>query len=688
MSDGYEAKAAVLAAKENCDLPVFATMIFDQKGKLLTGGDVEATVALLEGLGADALGINCGLGPVQMKEILRELLKYASVPVIVNPNAGLPRSENGRTVYDIDEDEFAAVMEDIGDMGANVLGGCCGTTPDHIRKLVERCRHKEQVLPERKRRTVVSSYTHAVVIDRDPVIIGERINPTGKSRFKQALKDHDLEYILQEGVTQEDHGARVLDVNVGLPGINEPEMMEEVVKELQSVIDLPLQIDTSDMKAMERAMRIYNGKPLINSVNGKEESMRAVFPLVKHYGGVVVALALDEGGIPDTAQGRLDIARKIYATAAEYGIQKEDILIDGLCLTVSSDSKGALTTLETLRRVRDELGGKTILGVSNISFGLPQREIINAAFFTMAMANGLNAAIINPNSQAMMRSYYSFRALWDLDSQCQDYIGMYGGQPFGAGDSGAGYGHLSGENGQGQTRKGTEPGNKNSISRVQELMGLGDCIRRGLKEKAHQAVKVLLEEREALDIINQEMIPALDDVGKGFEKGTVFLPQLLMSAEAAKAAFEVIKAYMAQNGQSQEKKGTIILATVKGDIHDIGKNIVKVLLENYSYQVVDLGKDVPPEKIVKEAVERKVPLVGLSALMTTTVPSMEETIVRLRKQAPWVKVMVGGAVLTEEYARTIGADRYCRDAMASVNYAESLFMERELPENEKGAGER
>ncbi len=688
MSDGYEAKAAVLAAKENCDLPVFATMIFDQKGKLLTGGDVEATVALLEGLGADALGINCGLGPVQMKEILRELLKYASVPVIVNPNAGLPRSENGRTVYDIDEDEFAAVMEDIGDMGANVLGGCCGTTPDHIRKLVERCRHKEQVLPERKRRTVVSSYTHAVVIDRDPVIIGERINPTGKSRFKQALKDHDLEYILQEGVTQEDHGARVLDVNVGLPGINEPEMMEEVIKELQSVIDLPLQIDTSDMKAMERAMRIYNGKPLINSVNGKEESMRAVFPLVKHYGGVVVALALDEGGIPDTAQGRLDIARKIYATAAEYGIQKEDILIDGLCLTVSSDSKGALTTLETLRRVRDELGGKTILGVSNISFGLPQREIINAAFFTMAMANGLNAAIINPNSQAMTRSYYSFRALWDLDSQCQDYIGMYGGQPFGAGDSGAGCGHLSGKSGQDQTRKGAEPGNKNSISAAQELMGLGDCIRRGLKERAHQAVKVLLEEREALDIINQEMIPALDDVGKGFERGTVFLPQLLMSAEAAKAAFEVIKAYMAQNGQSQEKKGTIILATVKGDIHDIGKNIVKVLLENYSYQVVDLGKDVPPEKIVKEAVERKVPLVGLSALMTTTVPSMEETIVRLRKQAPWVKVMVGGAVLTEEYARTIGADRYCRDAMASVNYAESLFMERELPENEKGAGER
>lgn len=718
MSDGYEAKAAILAAKESCGLPVFATMTFDQKGKLLTGGSVESAVALLEGLGVDALGINCGLGPVQMKEILKELLKYASVPVIVNPNAGLPRSQEGKTLYDIDENEFASAMEEIADMGANVLGGCCGTTPGHIKKLVERCRDKEQRLPARKGRTVVSSYTHAVVIDRDPVIIGERINPTGKSRFKQALRDHNLEYILQEGVTQEDHGAHVLDVNVGLPGIDEAGMMEEVVKELQSVIDLPLQIDTSDIKAMERAMRIYNGKPLINSVNGKEESMKAVFPLVKHYGGVVVALTLDEGGIPDTARGRLEIAKKIYAAAAEYGIGKEDILIDGLCLTVSSDSKGALTTLETLRRVRDELGGKTILGVSNISFGLPQREIINGAFFTMAMASGLNAAIINPNSQAMMQSYYSFRALSDLDSQCGDYIGMYGGGPSGVGaglpgqakaDSAGAGGGLSGQakaepagagaglSGQakadpaGEASGGLKAGRRGPrevLGPVPGSMGLGDCIRRGLKEKAHEAVKALLKEREALDIINEEMIPALDNVGKGFEKGTVFLPQLLMSAEAAKAAFEVIKDEMARNGQSQEKKGTIILATVKGDIHDIGKNIVKVLLENYSYQVVDLGKDVPPEKIAQEAADRKVPLVGLSALMTTTVPGMEETIRLLRESAPWAKVMVGGAVLTEEYARTIGADCYCRDAMASVNYAESVILGKELEHGEKGAGTR
>ncbi len=666
MSDGYEAKAAVLAAKETCSLPVFATVTFDQNGKLLTGGNVESTVALLEGLGVDALGINCGLGPVQMKKILEELLRYVSVPVIVNPNAGLPRNQNGQTVYDIDADQFAAVMEDMADMGANVLGGCCGTTPGHIRKLVGRCRDKVQTLPEKKNRTVISSYTHGVAIGRDPVIIGERINPTGKSRFKQALRDHNMEYILQEGVTQQDHGAHVLDVNVGLPEIDEPRMMEEVVKELQSVIDLPLQIDTSDINAMERAMRVYNGKPLINSVNGKEESMRAVFPLVKRYGGVVVALTLDEGGIPETAEGRIRIARKIYATAALYGIGKEDILIDGLCLTVSSDSKGALTTLETLRKVRDELGGKTILGVSNISFGLPRRELINGAFFTMAMASGLNAAIINPNSQVMMQAYYTFRALADLDGQCGDYIRIYGGRPP-AGGLGPGSWGSGGRRGQAESGRPSSQGE----------MSLGDCICRGLKERAHEAVGALLGERGALDIINGEMIPALDVVGKGFEQGTVFLPQLLMSAEAAKAAFEVIKDRMAQSGESREKKGIIILATVKGDIHDIGKNIVKVLLENYSYQVVDLGKDVAPGVIVDEAIERRAPLVGLSALMTTTVPSMEETIARLRERAPWVKVMVGGAVLTEDYAKTIGADCYCRDAMASVNYAESVMARHE-----------
>jgi 5-methyltetrahydrofolate--homocysteine methyltransferase len=655
MSDSYEAKAAVLAAKENSTLPVFVTMIFDDKGKLLTGGNVESTVALLEGLGVDALGINCGLGPVQMKGILEDIMKVVSLPVIVNPNAGLPRSEGGKTVYDIDADEFASVMKEIVEAGACIIGGCCGTTPEHIEKMAALCKDLPVSLPVRKNRTVISSYAQAVVIDQDPVIIGERINPTGKAKFKQALKDHNLEYILKEGVLQQDNGAHVLDVNVGLPEIDEPAMMVEVVKELQSIIDLPLQIDTSNMTAMERAMRIYNGKPLINSVNGKKEVMEAIFPLVKRYGGVVVALALDEDGIPETAEGRISVSKKIYDTAAGYGIGKEDIIIDALCMTVSSDNKGAITTLETVRRVRDELQGKTILGVSNISFGLPQREIVNAAFFTMALQNGLSAAIINPNSEAMMRSYYSFRVLADLDPQCSNYISIYSGNVAVLGEvkRQAGDQKAAGD-------KGTD-------------LSLGESIKKGLKERAYAAVLELLENREPLTIINEEMIPALNEVGKGFEKGTVFLPQLLMSAEAAKAAFEVIKEKLAQSGAEEKKKGTIILATVKGDIHDIGKNIVKVLLENYSYEVLDLGKDVPPETIVKTAIERNVKLVGLSALMTTTVPSMEETIRQLRIRAPFAKVMVGGAVLTKEYAMTIGADQYCRDAMASVNYAEDIF---------------
>lgn len=656
MSDSYELKAAVLAAKENCDLPVFATVALDARGKLLTGGNVESTVALLEGLRVDAFGLNCGLGPVQMKGFVKDMIAVSSTPVIVNPNAGLPRSEGGRTVYDIDSDQFAAEMKEIAQMGACFLGGCCGTTPEHIRKMVETCNGITPVPVTKKRRTVVSSYAQAVVIDRDPVIIGERINPTGKSRFKQALRDHDLEYILREGVTQQEHGAHILDVNVGLPEINESEVMVEVIQELQSIIDLPLQIDTSSVQAMEHAMRVYNGKPLINSVNGKLESMEAIFPLVKKYGGVVVALALDEDGIPETAEGRIRVAEKLYKKAAEYGIGSEDILIDALCLTVSADSQGALTTLETLRRVRDELHGKTILGVSNISFGLPQREIINGTFFTLAMGNGLNAAIINPNSEAMMRAYYSYRTLADLDAQCSDYIRVYSGQVTSLGQSA----------GKGQAYQ-TATGGTTAVT------GLKESIEKGLKEAAAAAVTELLTKQEPLEIINQEMIPALDHVGKGFEAGTLFLPQLLMSAEAAKAAFEIIKIQMQKLGQAQEKKGTIILATVKGDIHDIGKNIVKVLLENYSFDVIDLGKDVAPELIVETAVEKHVPLVGLSALMTTTVPSMEETIKQLRIHAPWARVMVGGAVLTEDYAATIGADRYCGDAMASVNYAQSIL---------------
>lgn len=653
MSDTYELKAAMLAVKEHSDLPVFATTIYDEGGKLLTGGTPEAVIPLLEGLGADAIGINCGLGPIQMKKIAKEYVKYASMPIIVNPNAGLPRSEGGRTVYDIDAEEFARAMAEIADLGVCVVGGCCGTTPEHIKKLKAACHGKQPVWTEKKARTVVTSYGKAVEIGDDPVIIGERINPTGKSKFKQALKDHDLEYILREGITQQENGASILDVNVGLPGIDEKDMMTAVIKELQGITELPLQIDTSNIAAMEAAMRIYNGKPLINSVNGKAESMEAVFPLVKRYGGTVVALTLDESGIPEDADGRIAIAEKIYRRAEEYGIGKEDILIDALCMTVSSDSKGALTTLETVRRIREELGGKTILGVSNISFGLPQREIINAAFFSLAMMKGLNAAIINPNSEEMMRAYHSFRVLADLDDKCKTYVSIYGGQAAPAVTLAAPFPKADGAAGQ----------------------ELYESVKKGLKEQAVREAEILLSQKDPLEVINCVMIPALDEVGTGFEKGIVFLPQLLMSAEAAKAAFTVIKEKMEASGNVREKKGKIILATVQGDIHDIGKNIVRVLLENYGYEVIDMGKDVEPAAIVKNAKEHQVPLVGLSALMTTTVPAMEETIRLLRERVPGTAVMVGGAVLTSEYAKTIGADAYCRDAMASVEFSRKIIGE-------------
>ena len=642
MSDSYELKAAVLAAKENCVLPVLATVIFDENGKMLTGGTVDSVAAMLEGLRVDALGVNCGLGPKQMLPIVKRLTEVSSLPVIVNPNAGLPRSENGKTVYDIDADEFAALMGEIADLGVQVLGGCCGTTPAHIRKMIETCKGHYFVPVEPKHRTVVSSFSQAVEIGQKPVIIGERINPTGKSKFKAALRENNIEYILSEGLAQEDNGAHILDVNVGMPEIDEPAMMERVVTRLQGVTALPLQIDTSDTAAMERGMRLYNGKPMINSVSGKRESMEAVFPLVKKYGGVVVGLTLDENVIPDSAEGRVQIAKKIYDTAVQYGIGKEDIVIDGLAMTISSDSRSALVTLETLRRVRDELGGHTILGVSNISFGLPQREIINANFFTMALQNGLSCAIINPNTDAMMRAYRAFLALTDQDVQCAGYIAAYGNQPTVAPQAAA-----------------------------DSAIPLGESIERGLREHAAQAAKAALQTVPPLELVNTELIPALDRVGKGFEAGTVFLPQLLMSAEAAKAAFEVVKDAM--RGAPQATRGKIILATVKGDIHDIGKNIVKVLLENYGYQVLDLGKDVAPEVIVDTAIQEEVALIGLSALMTTTVVSMEQTIRLLREKKPDTKVVVGGAVLTQEYADSIGADCYARDAMATVHYADSVF---------------
>lgn len=644
MSDTYELKAAVLAAKENSTLPIMATVIFDESKKMLTGASPQVVVSLLEGLGVDALGINCGLGAKQMKEIVKELLKYASIPVIVNPNAGLPRSENGKTVFDVGAEEFAEDMEEIVTMGAWFAGGCCGTTPAHIQAMVEKCKEITPVPIAPKNYTFVTSYSTAVELGGRPVIIGERINPTGKSKFKQALRDHNIDYILEEGVKQEDSGAHILDVNVGLPEIDEAAMMETIVYELQSIMPIPLQIDTTNMEAMERALRIYNGKPMINSVNGKAEIMEQVFPLVKKYGGVVVGLALDEDGIPDTTEGRLAIAEKIYQTGEKYGISRKDIVIDALVMTMSTNNESAKITLDTVKEITAR-GGKTVLGVSNISFGLPQRELINAAFFTMAMNNGLSAGIINPNAKAMRQAYDTFCVLGGYDAQCMNYIENYAV---------------------------TDAPNAAAKPAAAKL-NLTDSIIKGLKDQAYRATEEELKTKEPMEIINGELVPALDVVGQGFEKGTMFLPQLLMSAEAAKAGFEAIRQYVQSHGEAQEKKATIVIATVKGDIHDIGKNIVKVLLENYGYEVIDLGKDVPPEKIVETVVDKHAPLVGLSALMTTTVVNMEESIKELHKEAPWCKIMVGGAVLTQEYADMIGADFYGKDAMQSVYYAERLL---------------
>lgn len=646
MNDTYEIKAAVLAAKENSSLPIAVTMIFDENGKLLTGGSTQAAVAMLEGLGVDAVGFNCGLGPKQMIELMPALTESTSLPILIQPNAGLPVVINGETIFNVEPDEFACDVKKLVELGASAVGGCCGTTPEHLKKVVEVCKGTALNPLLKKNKTVISSYTHAVEFGDKPLIIGERINPTGKKRFQQALRENDIEYILKEGLAQEEKGADILDVNVGLPEIDEVCLMEEAITSIQGIINLPLQIDTTNIEAMERALRIYNGKAMINSVNGKKESMEAVFPLVKKYGGVVVCLTLDENGIPETADGRVEIAKKIIRTAQKYGIDKKDLVVDTLTMTVSTGSQNANITLDALRRVRYELGVHTVLGVSNISFGLPQRVNITTNFFTLAMENGLSSGIVNPLSNELMTAFYSFCALKGYDDQCLTYIEKFSGDTSSISPA------------------------KNSSN---ENITLFDAIVKGLGESASIATENLLKTRESLDIINNELIPALDKVGKGFEEKTMFLPQLLMSAEAAQSAFDMIKKTLLERGEKSEPKTTLVLATVKGDIHDIGKNIVKVLLQNYGFNVIDLGKDVPPETVVETIKNNNIKLVGLSALMTTTVVNMEETIKLIRKETPNCKVMVGGAVLTQEYADMIGADFYSPDAMGSVRYALDLF---------------
>lgn len=647
MNDAYETKAAVVAAKETCELPIFVSNAYSESGKLLSGTTPKAMVAMLEGLGVDALGCNCSLGPKALKNVVEELLKYSSTPVIFEPNAGLPKVCGDLTIYDVEDEEFSIDVSEMVKLGIRVAGGCCGTTPSYIEKLADKLKDITPKTIDKNNYTMISSYIDAVEFDKEPILIGERINPTGKKRFKQALIENDVPYILNEGVSQTEKGVHVLDVNVGLPDIDEPKMLEKVVFELQAVTNLPLQIDTSDYEAMERALRIYNGKALINSINGKDEVMDNIFPLVKKYGGALIALTLDENGIPDSIDGRFEIAKKILTKASEFGIDKKDIIFDTLTMTIATNPKAGEITIGALKKIHEELGCHTSLGVSNISFGMPNRDEINAEFYLNALNSGLSAAIMNPYSYQMMKTYYQYRALVGLDKDQEDYKAF-----------------LDRE---------VEIKKEDKIEvREDFASNLQKAIIKGLKDDASKLTRAMLETNEPMSIVENEIIPSLNIVGQDYEEKRAYLPQLLMSAEAASACFEVIKSAAQLN--STKDKGKIVLATVKGDIHDIGKNIVKLLLENYGFNVIDLGKDVSPRLIVDTAIKENVKLVGLSALMTTTVKSMEETIKLLREEYEDCKVVVGGAVLTSSYAEKIGADHYSKDAMETVRYAESLKL--------------
>ena len=672
MSDTYEAKAAILAAKENSDLPIFVTFTFDKDGKLLNGADVETAVLMAEGLGVDAVGFNCGLGPDLVAKLMPRARAVTCLPLIANPNAGLPVEKEGKTVFTTGPEEFAEYMLDVYKEGASVLGGCCGTNPEYIRLVAERTQGLQPVqdamhscgaagkriqasgiIPADKDSTAfysdsvtaVTGYGAPVYFGKQPVLIGERINPTGKPLLKEALRNNDMDYVCRLGLEQLDCGANILDVNTGLPGLDEAVTLAGAVTGLQAVTPAPLEIDTSNYEAMEKALRLYNGKPLLNSVNGKKESMEKVFPLAKKYGAAVVGLCLDETGIPDTAEGRLAIAEKILSTAADYGIQSKDIIIDPLALTVSTDSRNPAIDIAVIKALKEK-GIHTVMGVSNISFGLPNRDGVNSTFFAMSLAAGLSSAIMNPQSDRMMETYRAFCALSGADEGCKDFVARYADAP------------------------------KTKVAAAVSEYTLYDAIVKGLAEQSGTATKKLLEEKTApLDIINNFIIPALNTVGEGFGKKTLFLPQLLMAADAAKAAFDELKKQMQAGGTESSARGdTIVLAVVKGDIHDIGKNIVKVLWENYGYHVVDLGKDVPAESVVEAVEKHQAKLVGLTALMTTTVAAMEETISALR-DATDTKILVGGAVMTQEYADTIGADGYAPDAVAAVDYANRIFRE-------------
>ena len=637
MSDSYETKAALLAAKENSSLPVFVSNAYGEDCKLMTGATPAAMVALLEGMGADAIGVNCSLGPMALLPVVKEYLKYSSTPIILKPNAGLPSVVDGKTIYGLSAVQFADQVSEMIPLGVNIIGGCCGTTPEYISALKEKVGGVSPKFVNKKEIKLISSYTQAVIFGDRPLVIGERINPTGKPRFKDAIVRGDIDYILREAVGEEEAGADILDVNVGLPDICEAEILPRVIQRIQEVTALPLQIDTADPVAMERALRRYNGKPMINSVNGKKESMAAVFPLMKKYGGVAVCLTLDENGIPESADERVKIARKIYDEAKKYGIDRINLIFDPLAMAVSTNENAAKETVRAVRLIRELLNCHTVLGVSNVSFGLPNRDLLNAAFLNLALANGLTAAIINPHSAEVMRAYRSYLALSGFDPNFEGFISLV-----------------------------TKPEKTDDTTEID----LKRAIIKGLRDRADALAGELLKAKSPIDIINEDIVPALDEVGARYEKGEIYLPGLLMSAEAAGVAFQVIK-IVAHDGENATKC-TVVLSTVKGDIHDIGKNILKLLLENYGFNVTDLGKDVSPEKIADEVVRVDAHILGLSALMTTTLPAMEKTIRLVKSRAPGCKIMVGGAVLNESYATSIGADFYGKDAMDGVRYAERI----------------
>ncbi|MDO4535034.1 MAG: homocysteine S-methyltransferase family protein [Clostridium perfringens] len=646
MTDLYEAKAAVLAAKENSTLPVFCTMSFEKNQRTFTGCTPESMVITLEGLGVDAIGINCSLGPREIKPILSKILKVANKKVMVQPNAGLPKMDGEKVLYDVNEDEFSTYMMEFLDLGVDILGGCCGTTPSFIEAVKEKVKDKK--IKEKQRKEIFAVCTHSKVVNIDGVkIIGERINPTGKKIFKEALKNNDLNYILKQAIEQVEAGADILDVNVGIPNINEEEVMVEVIRSIQEILDIPLQIDSTDKNVIEKALRYYNGKAIVNSVNGEDKVLDTILPIVKKYGAAVVGLTLDERGIPNSAEERFRIAKKIVDKAKKYGIDKENIFIDCLVLTASTQQKEVFETLKSITMVKERLGVKTLLGVSNISFGLPNRSLINETFLSLALGRGLDLPIINPNSKGMIDVIKAFNVLSNYDKDSREFIEYY----------------KANEN----------KDNKQTIIIEESAKDLKYMIIKGLKEDAKEETRRLLKVKKELEIVNEYLIPALDEVGFSFEKGEIFLPQLVSSAEVVQKSFEVLKENLSKSDKEKINNGKIILATVKGDIHDIGKNIVKVILENYGYEVIDLGKDVPIEKVINALKKHEAKLVGLSALMTTTLKSMEETIKTIRESNIDTKVFVGGAVLTKEYAKDIGADFYAKDAKESVEIAKRVL---------------